>query len=49
MRLVLGADEKTHLTDALEEALRPRGHEVQLVGAPAGVAMQWADVARGPL
>ena len=46
MRIALGADEKTHLTDALAEALALRGHEVVLVGPPAGEVTSWADVAR---
>jgi ribose 5-phosphate isomerase B len=46
MRIALGADEKTHLTDALIEALGLRGHEVDLVGPPAGEPGSWADVAR---
>ena len=46
MRIALGADEKTHLTDALAEALALRGHEVVLVGPPAGESSCWADVAR---
>ena len=45
MRIALGADEKTHLTDALAEALALRGHEVVLVGPPAGEPSSWADVA----
>jgi ribose 5-phosphate isomerase B len=46
MRIALGADEKTHLTDALVEALALRGHEVELLGPPAGEVGSWADVAR---
>src|SRR5215211_8877597 len=46
MRIALGADEKTHLTDALVEALTLRGHAVELVGPPAGEPGSWADVAR---
>ena len=46
MRIALGADEKTHLTDALAEALALRGHEVALIGPPAGEPGSWADVAR---
>lgn len=44
MRVVLGSDEKTTLTDAVSEDLRARGHEVELVGPPAGEDKQWADV-----
>lgn len=46
MRIALGSDEKTHLTDALIEALTLRGHEVEVIGPPAGQPLQWADVAR---
>ena len=46
MKIALGADERTHLTDALVDALSLRGHEVELVGPPAGEPMGWADVAR---
>jgi ribose 5-phosphate isomerase B len=45
MKLAFGADEKTHLTDALIESLRLRGHEVEVIGPPAGDALGWADVA----
>ena len=46
MKIVLGADEKTHLTDALVDALALRGHEVEVVGPPGGEEAGWADVAR---
>lgn len=46
MRIVLGSDEKTALTDAVTEALRERGHEVGLIGPPAGDALGWAEVGR---
>jgi ribose 5-phosphate isomerase B len=45
MKLAFGADEKTHLTDTLIESLRLRGHEVEVIGPPAGDALGWADVA----
>ena len=44
MKVVLGSDEKTGLTDAVEAALRERGHDVDLVGPPAGDDIQWAEV-----
>jgi ribose 5-phosphate isomerase B len=34
------------LTDAVAEDLRTRGHDVVLVGPPAGDDLQWADVGR---
>jgi ribose 5-phosphate isomerase B len=46
MKVVLGSDEKTNLTDAVGADLRRRGHEVILVGPPAGDAAQWPEVSR---
>ena len=46
MKIALGADERTHLTDALRDALALRGHELDLVGPPAGEPAGWADIAR---
>jgi ribose 5-phosphate isomerase B len=45
MKIALGSDERTHVTDAVAEELRSRGHEVSLVGPPAGHDLQWTDVA----
>ena len=45
MKIALGSDERTHLTDFLADELRRRGHDVELVGPPAGDALQWTDVA----
>ena len=36
MRIALGSDEVTELTDAVIAALREAGHEVELHGPPAG-------------
>lgn len=44
MRVVLGADEVGPLIDAVVAALRDAGHEVGLVGPPAGVPVEWAAV-----
>jgi ribose 5-phosphate isomerase B len=44
MRVVLGADDATELTDAVAEELRKRGHEVVLVGPPGDEDIQWAEV-----
>lgn len=44
MRIVLGADERTQLTDAVADDLRARGHEVVCVGPPGGEDKQWAEV-----
>jgi ribose 5-phosphate isomerase B len=46
MRIVLGSDEKTQLTDHVADDLRRRGHEVTLVGPPGGEDKQWAQVGR---
>ena len=45
MRIALGSDERTHLTDFLAEELERRGHQVALVGPLAGDDVQWPDVA----
>lgn len=37
---------KTELTDAVEAKLKERGHDVTLVGPPAGEDLGWADVGR---
>jgi ribose 5-phosphate isomerase B len=44
MRVVLGSDMKTPLTDAVARELEERGHDVTLVGPPAGDAIEWAEV-----
>jgi len=44
MRVAVGADEQTPLTDAVVEDLRRRGHELVLVGPPGGQDKQWAEV-----
>ena len=46
MRIALGSDERTSLTDALADDLRKRGHEVVLVGPPGGDDLGWAAVGR---
>jgi ribose 5-phosphate isomerase B len=46
MKVVLGSDDKTPLTNAVADDLRERGHDVVLVGPPADEEMQWADVGR---
>lgn len=45
MKIALGADERTHLTGFLAHELGRRGHDVELVGPPAGEDIQWTDVA----
>ncbi len=46
MRVVLGSDEKTALSDAVAELLSSRGFAVELIGPPAGEPDQWAEVGR---
>jgi ribose 5-phosphate isomerase B len=46
VRVALGSDEKNALTDAVEQELRKRGHELLLVGPPAGDNDQWAAVGK---
>lgn len=36
MKIAIGSDERTHLTDVVVEAARKRGHEVTLFGPLAG-------------
>ena len=45
MKIALGSDERTHLTDFLVEELERRGHDVELVGPLAGEEIEWTDVA----
>lgn len=46
MRVVVGSDERTGLTDTVVAELRERGWEVALVGPLAGEDLEWADVGR---
>lgn len=47
MRIALGSDERTPLTDAVADDLRGRGHDLVLVGPPGGQDdRQWAEVGR---
>jgi ribose 5-phosphate isomerase B len=46
VRIVLGSDEATPLTEAVQTDLRERGIELVLVGPPAGDALEWAEVGR---
>ena len=45
MRIVVGSDESTELTDSIIHELEQRGHKVAAVGPPAGQPLQWVDVA----
>jgi ribose 5-phosphate isomerase B len=46
MRLAVGSDERTHLTDAVIAWLREQGHELALVGPLADQAATWPAVGR---
>lgn len=46
MKVVVGSDEKTPLTDAVSDDLRRRGHDVILVGPPAGEKLGWSEVGK---
>lgn len=44
MRIAVGSDMTAPLTDAVVAALREKGHDVALVGPPAGGGEEWAEV-----
>lgn len=44
MKVVLGSDMRTPLTDAVARELEQRGHDVELVGPPGGDTIEWAEV-----
>jgi ribose 5-phosphate isomerase B len=44
MRVALGSDERTALTDAVADDLRVRGHDLVLVGPPGDEDKQWTVV-----
>jgi ribose 5-phosphate isomerase B len=44
MKVVLGSDEKTTVTDAVATDLEQRGYDVLLVGPPGGESIEWAEV-----
>lgn len=46
MKIVVGSDERTELTDAVIRDLEERGYEPDLVGPPAGEDIEWAEVGR---
>ncbi|HID87991.1 MAG TPA: RpiB/LacA/LacB family sugar-phosphate isomerase [Anaerolineae bacterium] len=46
MKIAVGSDERTHLTDVVVEELKKRGHEVELHGPLAGKDEDWPDVSR---
>ena len=46
MKLAIGSDERTHLTDVVIEEVKKQGHEVILFGPLAGEELYWPEVAR---
>ena len=46
MRVAIGSDEKTRVTEAVTEYLQNKGVEVEPHGPLTGQPMDWADVAR---
>src|SRR5262245_6568140 len=44
MRVAMGSDERTPLTDGVQAALHEGGHEVELHGPIAGREEEWAEV-----
>ncbi len=44
MRIVVGSDERTALTDRVVADLREQGHDVDLIGPLAGGDDEWASV-----
>ena len=46
MKIALGSDERSPLTDAVAGDLEARGHELSLVGPPGGERIEWAAVGR---
>jgi ribose 5-phosphate isomerase B len=44
VRIVLGSDDQTALTDAVAADLAARGAQVVLIGPPAGEDLQWTAV-----
>jgi len=46
MKLAVGSDERTHLTDVVVEEIKKRGHHVELYGPLKGENEVWPDVAQ---
>lgn len=45
MKIAVGSDERTHLTDYVIEELEKRGIELELLGPLGGEDIEWTDVA----
>ena len=46
MRIIMGSDERTRMTDVIVEELRQLGHQVDLVGPLLEKKLSWPHVAR---
>lgn len=46
MKIAIGSDERTHLTDVVVAEVKKRGHEVALFGPLAGREQYWPAVAQ---
>ncbi len=46
MKIAVGSDERTHLTDVVVEALEEKGNEVKLIGPLAGEDTPWPIVSQ---
>lgn len=44
MRIAIGSDERTPLTDFVVEEVKKRGHEVELFGPLKGKPLSWVEV-----
>lgn len=44
MKIAIGSDEKTSLTDFVVDEVKKRGHEVELFGPLKGNPLSWVDV-----
>ena len=45
MKIAVGSDERTHLTDYVVEELKSQGYDLELYGPISGEDIQWTDVA----
>lgn len=45
MKIAIGSDERTHLTDVVIEEVKARGHQVTLYGPLIGIDAYWPAVA----
>jgi len=46
MKIAVGTDERTHVTDLVVEELKRRGHQVQFVGPLTDETYPWPEVAQ---